>query len=309
MGVARVMDFKHLRAFATVARTLSFTGAALELHYSQSTITEQVQGLEAELGVQLFDRAGRRPVLTPAGEALVRYAEQMLQLSEQARVAVQLVEPEVVLSIGGLETLCANLLPELIIRFHRQEPLARVLVRQGTRGEIFDGVRQNTLDAGLTFGPPADSALSTRVLHEVGLMVVAPPGHPLTRAGRVRRSDLSRARFLATGKGCGFREMYDAAFTGHQAGGPTLIAEVDSLATLRGCVASGLGLALLPDLVVADQLRRGEVEVVTLGDEPGLPPATTTVNLTWRSGSDPAPGLGRFLAMLDEPVPVGAGPD
>jgi DNA-binding transcriptional LysR family regulator len=298
-----VMDFKHLRAFLAVARTSSFTAAALELHYSQSTITEQVQGLESELGSQLFDRSGRRPVLTAAGQQLLGYAEQLLELSDRARAAVRSAEPEVVLTLGGLETISAHLVPELLTRFQQEVPQARVVVRQGTRGEIFDGIRQDTIDAGLTFGPPADPKLSTRVLQEVNLMVVAPPGHPLSRVGELCRADLVGAQFLATEKGCGFREMYDTAFAGPDVAGPVLVAEVGSMAALRGCVASGMGLALLPDMVVADQLERGEVAALTLRDEPGLPPRSTTINLTWRHRAEPAVGLTRFLAMIDREQP------
>ena len=294
------MDFKHIRAFLAVARTSSFTAAAVELHYSQSTITEQVQGLENELGSQLFDRSGRRPVLTPAGEVLVGYAEQLLELTDRARAAVRSTEPEVALTVGALETICAHVVPALLMKFQQDVPQARVVVRQGTRGEIFDGIRRDTVDAGLTFGPPRDSTLSTRVLQEVNLMVVSPPGHPLSQVGELCRADLVGAQFLATEKGCGFREMYDTAFADPDRAGPVLVAEVGSMAALRGCVASGMGLALLPELVVADQLERGEVAALTLRDEPGLPPRSTTVNLTWRRRADPGVGLTRFLALIDQ---------
>jgi DNA-binding transcriptional LysR family regulator len=294
------MDLKHVLAFVTVARTGGFTAAAHELHYSQSTMTEQVRGLENELGSMLFDRSGRRPVLTGAGEAFLPYAERLLALSDEARGAVRAEGPEVLLTIGALETLCAHVVPHLLARFRQEVPQARVVVRQGARNEIFDDVGKDAMDVGLTFGPPPGSGLRTRVLREARLVVVAPPGHPLSRVGAVARADLAGVPFLATEPGCGFREMYDAAFIGPGGDGPELVAEVGSMVALRGCVASGLGLALLPEMVVTEQLARGEVVALTQCDEPGLPPRTTTVNLTWRPRARSPVGLTRFLAMVHD---------
>jgi DNA-binding transcriptional LysR family regulator len=298
-GAAAMIDLKHVRAFLAVARTGGFTAAALELHYSQSTITEQVKGLENELGRPLFDRTGRRPVLTAAGQALLPHAEQMLVLSDRARAAVRTAQDDVLLTIGALETLCAHLVPDLLARFRRAEPAARVVVRQGSRGEIFDGLHRQVLDVGLTFGPPSDPELVTRVLRETPLVVVAPPGHRLAAGGPVGRADLAGAPFLATEPGCGFREMYDTAFA-DVADGPALVAEVASMAALRGLVASGMGLALLPEMVVAEHLARGEVVALALTDDPALPPGRTTVNLTWRPREQMPVGLEQFLAVTSE---------
>ena len=81
------MDFQQLRSFQLVARTLSFTRAAEVLDYAQSSVTAQIQALEKELDVRLFDRLGRRIVLTEAGRRLLEYAERILQMTDEAMVA------------------------------------------------------------------------------------------------------------------------------------------------------------------------------------------------------------------------------
>lgn len=100
------MDLKRLKTFVRVARTLNLSEAARQIHRTQSSVTEQIQALEAELGTPLFDRSRRRLALTEAGERLVGYAERMLQLDREARTAVEAAAgAHGVLAIGALETL------------------------------------------------------------------------------------------------------------------------------------------------------------------------------------------------------------
>ena len=291
------MESRHLRAFLAVVRVGSFTGAAAELKYSQSTITEQVQALEAELGATLFDRSGRRPRPTPAGERFVEYAERFLALAGQARAAVRAdAEPDGTLTLGGLETLCVHLVPLLLGRYRERCPNVRVVVRLGTRGELLAGVRRAELDACLTFGEPtAEPGLATVELGRVRLMVVGAPGHRLRHLDQVARADLVGEEFLATEPGCGFRAMFDAALGGG-APGPVLVAEVASMAALRGCAATGAGLALLPEIAVTEQVARGEVTAAPLAGAAGAD-TDVAITLTWARGAELTPGLAPFVEL------------
>jgi DNA-binding transcriptional LysR family regulator len=288
------MELRHLRAFRVVARTLSFTRAATELHYAQSTVTEQVQMLEAELETQLFDRRGRKLELTPAGERLVGYADRVLVLLEEARSAVRddPDEPSGELTVGALETLCAYRLPSVLSRYRERWPKVRVSVREGNRGQLYGAVRNGEMDVSLTFGnPPADEALGRRSLGFDQLMVVTPPDHRLADHDVVRMMDLPGEPFLATEKGCGFREMYDRAVTGLGPRGPIVVAEVTSLAALCSCVASGMGCALLPAIAINGHVSRGEVAAVPLGDTDSV----TAVTMTWLRRWERKPALAAFL--------------
>jgi len=295
------VELRYLRAFLAVARTGGFTAAGARLSYAQSTITEQIRALETELGATLFDRTARGVRLTPAGERLVAYAEQVLALAGEARAAVREgAEPAGTLLAGGLETLCAQVLPGLLVRYREACPRVRVVVRTGTRGELVEQVRRGDLAACLTFGPvAADAALVSRELHRVRLVVVGPPGHPVAATGRVSRADLAGERFLATEPGCGFRAMFDAALGGPA--GPELVAEVGSMAALRSCARDGVGLALLPEVAVAEQAARGEVTAVPLADPDGAGDATVPVLLTWAAASAREPALAGFLAVASPP--------
>ncbi|MEV0845930.1 LysR family transcriptional regulator [Streptomyces sp. NPDC049954] len=281
------MELRHLRTFRAVAGTLNFTRAAAELNYAQSSVTEQIQSLEAELGVRLFDRAHRRLSLTPAGERLIEYADQMLLLARQARAAVgeEAREPSGPLTVGGLETLCAHRLPAVLARYRELCPRVRVTVRQGGRGEVYDWVRRGEVDVALTYGAaPGDKLTTSESIGSERLMVVTPPGHRLSCAPHVSGLDLRGEPFLATPPGCGFREMLDALLRTLGPEAPVVGTEVASLAALCQCVAAGMGCALLPETAVRGPAARREVAAVPLADAA----ARTDVTLTWWHGAEPA---------------------
>lgn len=285
------MELRHLRTFRAVARTLSFTRAGLELHYAQSSVTEQIQALEAELGKKLFDRTGRRLQLTAPGKRLLEYADEILVLVDEAQAAAR-AEPDAPtgdLHVGGLETLCAQRLPLVLARYRDQYPGVRVLVREGNRGELYAAVRRGEVDVCFTFGDaPADPALCSEALTTDRLVVVVPPQHRLSERAAVGVQDLGAEPFLATETGCGFREMFDRVL---QPQGPAIVAEMTSLAMLCSCVASGMGCALLPEMAVVGHRARGEVATVPLDEADHR----TTVTMTWLRRRNDTPTVAMFL--------------
>jgi DNA-binding transcriptional LysR family regulator len=275
------MELRHLRTFRVVARTLNFTRAAGELHYAQSSVTEQIQALEAELGTPLFER-GRRLGLTAAGERLVGYADRVLALVEEAKAAVdgERGEPEGDLTIGALETLCANRVPGMFKEYRERWPRVRVSLREGGRGELYAGVRRGDVDVCFTFGDaPADPAFASEVLGTEPLVVIVPDGHPLSTKTEIRPGDLRGVGFLATQKGCGFREMLD------RIDGPVIEAEVGSLAALCRCVAQGMGCGIVPGIVD----HAGTTAIPLAGAE-------TSVTMTWRRRDERKPSIAALLA-------------
>src|SRR5262245_45919740 len=124
------MELRHLSTFRVVATTRSFTRAATTLGYAQSSVTAHIQALEAELGAPLFDRLGRQIALTEAGERFLVYARQLLELAEEARVAVNNNnEPRGTVTISAPETLCTYRLPTLLRVFRDRCPQAQVAFR------------------------------------------------------------------------------------------------------------------------------------------------------------------------------------
>jgi DNA-binding transcriptional LysR family regulator len=286
------VELKNLRAFETVARTLSVTQAAKELHYAQSSISDQIQSLERELGVELLDRSQRRLRLTPQGAVLSDYTDRIFKLLEEARFAVS--RPGTELAVGALETVSVHLLPSVLSEYRQRNPQTRVRVGHQNRGDLYRAVRRGDLDLCLTFGSaPPDASLRSETLIEEPLVVIVPPKHPLAERGRAGLAELTEEPFLATEQGCGFREMFEGAF-GADAKEP--VAEVSSIGTLGACVAAGMGLALLPLLSVRHQVARGEVAVVHSEDTD----LRTTLTMTWLDRNSANPNLISFQGMLRE---------
>src|SRR5262245_18537253 len=126
------MDLAALRVCKAVVHEGGIGAAARRLHRVQSTVTTRIQQLEASLGAKLFVREKRRLVLSPTVELLLRYAEQLLTLAEQARSAVHGDAPRGVLHVGTLESTAASRLPPLLSRYHRKYPGVRVELSTGT---------------------------------------------------------------------------------------------------------------------------------------------------------------------------------
>ncbi|GAB3134746.1 LysR family transcriptional regulator [Amycolatopsis stemonae] len=247
-----------------------------------SSVTEQIQALEAELGAPLFAR-GRPLRLTAAGERLVGYADQVLSLVEEAKAAVdgERGEPDGELVIGALETLCTHWVPPLLGAYRTRWPQVRISVREGGRGELYQAVRESEMDVCFTFGAaPDDPAVVCRALGDEPLVVITPPGHPLAGKGEVEPADLRGVGFLATPPGCGFREMLD------RIDGPVVETEVGSLAALGRCVAAGLGCRIVPAMVD----HPGAVAVPLAG-------RTTAVTMTWRRRDERKPNVAALLGL------------
>lgn len=289
------MELRHLRTFRVVARTLNLTKAAGELHYAQSSVTEQIQSLEAELGTRLFDRSKRQLSLTAAGERLVGYADRVLVLVEEARAAVDddPDEPSGALVIGALETLCAHRVPALFADYRARWPQVRVSLKEGGRGELYGAVQRGEMDVCFTFGdPPDDPALTSETLATDRLMIITPPGHRLAALTEATVGDLSEVGFLATPPGCGFRAMLDQVLRNAGPRGPVIDAEVGSLAALCQCVTSGLGCGLVPEIAARDHVARGDVVAIPLQG----PGSLTTVTMTWLRRQENKPSVAALLA-------------
>ncbi len=245
------MQLKHLRTFLSVASTLNFTKAAEKVHLAQSSVTEQIQALESDLGVALFDRSQRKLELTEAGATLVEYAESLLALASDARAAVGASAGTVrgVLAVGALETLAARWLPPLLGEFQARHPGVQVNLQIAGTGELRNAVRDGSLDLCFAFTePPAGLGLRSECVGADELVLLVPAGHPLTGHASVGPQQAAGQRFLVTAPGCAYRQMFDSAFADAGAGRPAIAGEYGSLGAIAGLVRAGLGCALVPRL-------------------------------------------------------------
>ena len=247
-----------------MAENLSFTRAAGELGYVQSSVTAQIQNLERELGVPLFDRVGRRVTLTDAGRRLLGYAEKMLELEEETRAAVSANgEPAGTVTISAAETHCTYRLPRVLGRFRQLYPQVRVLIRPvpvGTFcGDTVRDLGEGKADVAFVLDKPVQATgLAADSLVEEPVWLVAAPDHRLAASPPVRPDDLRDETLLLTGAGCSYRAMFlDALARGGVHPGTLL--EFSGVEAIKQCAIAGMGVAVLPAVVVTKEVEEGSL--------------------------------------------------
>ncbi|WP_329550147.1 LysR family transcriptional regulator [Streptomyces sp. NBC_01356] len=271
------MELRLLVTFEKVATVLSFTQAAAELKYAQSSVTSQVRALESSLGAELFDRLGSRIRLTEAGERLLPYARQIIELAEEARAAVVGAgEPSGALTVGTMESLTAYRLLPLLELFHHRYPGVRLSLRTTIGDETRQALRQGTYDVGFLMERETEHAgLETAVLAVEPLALVAAPGHRLANTPVVT-ADLVRESLLATEPGCAYRDLFELELNSLE---QVAFTEFGTIEATKRAAAAGLGIALLPEVTVAAELADGSL--VRL---PWEVPFTLRTQLAWRAG-------------------------
>ena len=141
------MEIRNIATFLKVASTQNFSKAAKQLGYSQSAVTVQIQQLEKELSTQLFERIGKRVYLTEKGQEFVNYANEIMKVTNKAlNFSKDSQKPTGKLKIGGVESICTALLPDLILKYHKLYPDVEIVIRSGTTKELLDMARGNELD-------------------------------------------------------------------------------------------------------------------------------------------------------------------
>jgi len=291
------VEHRQLKTFVTVARALSFTRAATELGYVQSNVTAQVKALEKELGVPLFDRLGRKVVLTNAGETLHGYAKRILELTGEARWAVSGDgEPVGSLTVSAPETLCTYRLPPLLRRFREMLPGVRLTFRPASCAELRSQASEGVLDlAFLLEEPVSSSTLVVERLVDEPLLVLASPDHPLALFEKVGPAELEKEQMLLTEKGCSYRHLFERnlAESGVELA-DTL--EFDSVEAIKQCVIAGMGVAVLPRVSTEAELDRGELAALAWSGQ-GLEVCT---QVAWHKDKWLSPALEAFIIMARE---------
>lgn len=274
------MHPRLLKTFLAVARTRNFTRAAEEVHLAQSSVSDQIQSLEAELGAALFIRSRSSLELTAAGEALRPYAEEILAIGNEARAAVEAVLGAAVgtVTIGALETIASMKLPQWLPAFQRDHPDIDLRVKVAGSGDLLRKLEVGEIDVAFCFDRgDVDERLAKRVISTEPMILITPP----TREASSKTSGLAAPAsmsFVATEIGCVYRHLFDKAFEAAGTAVPKLAAEVGSIGTIARLVAAGTGSSLVPRFAIADALHRGELDEMPW---PG-PMRTASLVMIWR---------------------------
>jgi DNA-binding transcriptional LysR family regulator len=281
----------RLAYFAGVARTEHVTRAAQELNVPQSTLSRAMVRLEQDLGVELFARRGRTVALTSAGRTFLTSVERALAEVERAAEEVRAdADPTTgKVAFGFLHTMGTETVPGLIRAFRADHPRVRFTLVQNYGEAMIERMRAGGLDLCLTSPVPDAPDLVARRLDEQKLRLVVPADHRLAARKRIRLAEAADESFVTLEPGYGLRRITDALC--QEAGfRPKVAFEGEEAETLRGLVAAGLGVALLPPPAVP---RPGVAELTVTA-----PRAVREIGLAWLAGSVDTPPVAAFKKFL-----------
>jgi LysR family transcriptional regulator, regulator of the ytmI operon len=246
------MEFRHLQTFQVIAQEGSFLKAAEKLQYAQSTITLHIQQLEAELGVKLFSRRGKRTELTVAGRTLKDHAEQLLhRAANLQQTMTDLVAGEAGhLRIGSIEPVASIHLPALLVQFCHEHPKVRLTLEVGVTQLISQRVAAGLLDLAICSPPSANLDLNFELLFHDPISLLIPEAHPLAILDEISASLLSKERLILTEEHCPYRSILEKALL-PQGINPFSGIEVMSLEALKQMVKYGLGIGVMPTAAIA----------------------------------------------------------
>lgn len=254
------MYIKYLESFITVARLLNFGEAARTLNYSQSTISEQIHSLEDYLGARLFERIGRRVFLTEQGKKLLPFAERLVR---DAEILKNLFTHDEVVSgsimVGAAETLCAFWLPPLLKEYRLLYPNVQINIKVGNCIEFPQWLQQNMIDVAFGLNDESNQQqLRQYTLFSGETVFIASPDHELSTAKVLELHNLSGQTLLLPEGYCGYPTDLKRVLEKAHVKANTIL-EFGSLESIKQCVKNGLGVSLLPKIVVEEELKRGEL--------------------------------------------------
>lgn len=258
------MDINQLEVLAVVAREKSFSRAAESLNRTQPAISQAVRRLEQEIGEKLFDRSSKDGTLTLAGEVLLDYAKQMLNLRLTAQNAIKEMRD----LHHGKVTISANehtvfyLLP-IVQEFRRLYPLVKIEVQRGVASRIPKEVMAREVELGIISFKPNDTSVKSIPVGTDELVLIVSPNHSLAGKSSVSVKELGVETFIAHNAPSPYRQKVIETFEKH-ATRLNISVELPSLEAIKRLVEKGVGVALVPKLTAQSEIASGQLKSLSV---------------------------------------------
>ena len=296
----RGVTIRQLQIFAVAAGHLSFARASEQLHLTQSAVSLQIKQLEELAGIALFERRGRRVRLTEAGEALVTYAQRVLDALKDADAAISALKGlrGGRISVGVVST-AKYFAPALLARFEQRHPAVRVTLSVNNREVIVRELEKNEIDVAIMGTPPQRIDTDAVPFADHPLAIIAAPSHPLAHAKRIPLERLAGEPFLVREQGSGTRSSMERFFA-ERGFAPRIRSVMSSNETIKQAVMAGMGLALISRHTIGLETQTGrliELDVVGL-------PLMRRWYVVRRAGAFVSPATAAFVEFVVEAAPA-----
>jgi LysR family hydrogen peroxide-inducible transcriptional activator len=281
-----------------VAETGSFTRAAEREGVTQPTLSEQILRLEGKqhgLNRRLFDRLGRKVVLTDAGKELLGHAQSILAAVKEAERAVRDAGEGGSLRVGAILTIAPFLLPSVVARFHKDHPGVQLQLKEDMTERLLSDLLGGELDVALMAMPIRDDRLHVEKLFSEPLVMALPPKHPLATKAEVKFGDVVDEPFILLDDVHCFG---DQVLSLCRRGGvePKVVCRGEQIVTLLAMVAAGQGVSVVPEMAAV-----GDTSPHRVYRPLGKPVPTRTLCAVWHKQRYRPPSLRAFVEVLKTP--------
>ena len=285
------MTLRHLKIFVSVFQNGSVTKASKELHLAQPSVSLAIRELEEYYGICLFDRIGRTIAPTEGGREFYGYAVHVVGLFDEMEKKIRNWDAIGVLRVGSSITIGTHILPMLIRRYQQDFPDLKVEAVISKSRNIEQDLLDGRVDIGLIETQPEAPDLLSIPFMKDSLCAIVAPDHPLAQMDTVSLTQLARYPFLMREKGSAGREILDACFSMLQQPVHPAWESASTQAIVRG-VAEGLGVAVLPFLLVERDIREQTVRMLPL-----TRPLWLNLNIIYHKNKFLTPNMKAFIEL------------
>lgn len=260
------MDTKQLKTFRTIAKNLSFSKTAKELNFAQSTVSAQIRSLENELQLTLFDRLGKKVVLTNEGKSVLQYANSFREIENEFITSLKNKdEIRGELNIFAPNTICVYHLPQVLTEFRNKHSQVNFKLRAhlGTT-KALEELRSGNLDLMIVMEEEFDDPdFNITVLRAEEIIFICHNNHPLADRANLELSDLIGENFILTEPTCGYRSIITHEFLKL---GIKLnpVMWFDNAEAIKKCVNSNMGISFIPKITAEQDIAEGKFKQINL---------------------------------------------
>lgn len=254
------MELRNLITFSKIASFSSYSKAAENLGYAQSTITTQMQLLEEELGVKLIERTGRKIKLTNSGETFLKYANEIIDLINKSKEVIRSESiPQGTLKIGVIESLCTIRLPKILEVYHERYPNVNIELKVGICSELRKMLKMNIVDVIFILDRKIEDEQFISYMSEYEPMaILCSSSNKLSEKNLITLEDIQNEALILTEKGCSYRKDFEEILQ-KKSIKTNLVLESGSIEAIKGFVKSNIGITLLPKMTVEKEIKNKEL--------------------------------------------------
>jgi Transcriptional regulator len=257
------MTLRHFKIFVTVCDTMNMTAAGEKLYLSQSAVSQAVAELEKYYDTRLFDRLSKKLYLTQSGRKLLSYARHIVHMNEETELEMRMLQECGYIRIGASVTVCTCILPKIVAKFQKIKLNAKTEVYENNTENIENMLLQDQIDIGVVEGIIHSSDIITTPFMQDRLVLICGKQHRFHNRASVSITALENENFIIREPGSGTRNTFEEVMNSHHIrwhAGWTC----NNTDTIKRAVAEGLGISVISERAVQNEIERGELIKLTV---------------------------------------------